>query len=492
MSMRNALIILAILATLGRLAVVWLDEPAPQEAYYFLCAERPAPAYFDGPAGTATISRWLGEYWRLASPLWALAATVLCFSLVRRLSDEKLAAWTALGLNCLPIFNTASLQTGPMMPTLTLLLAATLTLWRAFEADRGGGLPWYLGAGVYLALGSWFSYAVVPFALSLTLFVLCSAKHRKAVDYIGLTLMLLILVAALAPALEWNKRQDWIPLAGGTFRTLWQWSGSGFVRSAGDAMLALSPLVGIALPLIWLATMRSVFQRIKPRFVVLATAPGVILWLYLALRGIDSAFLLFLTAPLLIFQGMVFGNTARAVRVTMLGALFLGLLLSIHAITEAARAGEPWKAMADKTREAFLAKSTEGTEGVFLIAADKDLAAVLGYHLRDDLIPPIGHPAVYVRESQDISSQFGLWPSYDDFVESTEPPTDEFFTEQKGENPFMGRSALYVSEESPEDLPQTIRAAFGAVTPLEELPPRPGLSKPLYIYFCESYQTLPL
>jgi hypothetical protein len=249
--------------------------------------------------------------------------------------------------------------------------------------------------------------------------------------------------------------------------------------------------VGLGLPLVWLITVRSVFQRVKPRFVVLVTLPGVVLWFYLALRGIDSAFLLFLAAPLLIFQALAFGATTRIAKLGAQGALLLGLVFSVNAVIGAVQAGEPWKDTADKVREVFLAKDTTGSEGLFLIAADTDLAAVLGYHLRDDLIPPIGHPAVYVRESQDISSQFGLWPSYDDFVE-VETHSDEYFTEQKGENPFMGRSALYISTEPPIDLPQTIKAAFGAVTPIQELPSRPGLPHPLYIYLCENYQTLPL
>jgi len=84
-----------------------------------------------------------------------------------------------------------------------------------------------------------------------------------------------------------------------------------------------------------------------------------------------------------------------------------------------------------------------------------------------------------------------LWPGYGDFVEAP-APADEFFTEQKGENPFMGRSALYISRESACDLPQTIKAAFESVTFLKQLPPAGGGSEPLYIYLCVNYQTLPL
>ena len=142
-------------------------------------------------------------------------------------------------------------------------------------------------------------------------------------------------------------------------------------------------------------------------------------------------------------------------------------------------------------REAYAAATGQGHEGVFLVAGDAPLAAIMGYHLRDVLVPPEGHPAVYERESQDISSQFGLWPGYDDFVE-TDRVVDEYFTEQKGENPFVGRSALYLSREAPDELPQTIKAGFESVTFLEQLPPAGGDGAPLYLYFCLNYQTVPL
>ena len=63
---------------------------------------------------------------------------------------------------------------------------------------------------------------------------------------------------------------------------------------------------------------------------------------------------------------------------------------------------------------------------------------------------------------------------------------DEYFTEQKGVNPFMGRNALYLGA----DLPQTIGAAFENVTPLSRIV-LPGGRK-LTIFLCLNYQTLPL
>ncbi len=496
MKPKTFLLLFALLATFIRLFIAWHYEPTPQETYYYLCAQQPAPAYFDGPSGTAILTSLLGEYWKLAAPLWALAATYICYLLVRRLSEERFAVWTALGLNLLPLFNAASVQAGPTLPTLTLLCGAILSIWNAYEGEPRGRFGSYLAAAAFLATGVWFSYTVVPFAFCLILFVLCSPKHRLRVDYIGLFVILFLLAAALSPALEWNARQDWIPIAGGTFRTLWQWDGAGFLRSLVESLIALSPLICVALPAAWVLSVRTMRTRVKPRLIFLVGLPGVVLWFYLALRGKEATLFLLLAAPLLLFHALTLAWESRFWRATSLLAALVGALLSLTTLIAATRAGEPWKTAADTVREIFVARSTEGEEGLFLIAQNEPMASVLGYQLRKDLIPPIGHPAVYVRESQAISGQFGLWPSYDDFVETEKPATDAFhtdvYTEEKGQNPFIGRSALYISEEEPGDLPQTIKAGFTEVTLLQKLPTEAGRAQPLYIYLCRDYQTVPL
>jgi hypothetical protein len=119
--------------------------------------------------------------------------------------------------------------------------------------------------------------------------------------------------------------------------------------------------------------------------------------------------------------------------------------------------------------------------GGFFIAEDQNLAAVLGYYL-----PGEGtYPPVFVPESPDLSSQFSLWPSYADFVES-DRVADEYFQEQKGVNPFIGRNAIFLGY----DLPQTIKGAFLDVRPLRKICTPDG--RELTIFLCLGYQTLPL
>ncbi|MGB8466742.1 MAG: hypothetical protein WCE49_17480, partial [Terrimicrobiaceae bacterium] len=67
-----------------------------------------------------------------------------------------------------------------------------------------------------------------------------------------------------------------------------------------------------------------------------------------------------------------------------------------------------------------------------------------------------------------------------------------YYTEQQAENAFLGRSALYITRESAGDLPQAIKAAFDSVVLFRKLPSAGDDARPLYIYLCLVYQTLPL
>lgn len=483
--------ILAVVTVL-RLGLVAGEDPSPAEAYYYLCGQQPAPAYFDGPAGTARLVGWAlaagldGGLWRYQAPLWALAATVACFFLVRSLGSPRMAAATALALNTLPVFNMAALRVGPALPTLTLVLCALGCCWRAYETPKRQVL-WWLAAGVAVGLASNLTYAAAALVPVLGIFLLCSPRHRTPSGILALGVFVLVVGLMLAPALAWNASLAWIPLAGGTLRTFWQFDVSGFFWSLIQLLAGFSPLVLVLMLAGWIGLAGESRLHTKARFLFLAAFPGVVLAGYFSLRGYETELFLLPAAPLLLYQ-VLSRFASRGLRLVTFG---LAVVFSAYGMFNVYQTGRGWQGTADIVRQLFLEKSAAGEEGVFLVAGDSSLASVLGYHLRDTLIPPPGHPAVYVGESQNVSDQFGIWPGYDDFVETLQPQ-DEFFTEQKGENPFIGRSGLYITHESPNDVPQTIKAAFEVVTLLEELPAVGGGTEPLYIYWCLNYQTLPL
>ena len=499
MSGLKTLLVFVLAATIARVAFVWFTEPTPQEAYYFLCSQRPAPAYFDGPGGTAFVTELASAYgksdviWRLTAPFWGLCATVACFALVRRIADSTRAVAVALVLNALPIVNSSALRVGPELPTLTLVSLGILAAWRAYGAE-GRKLAWWIASGLLFGAASWFAYASVAVLPGIACFAMYNPKRRQSTDFYGIYALLGIPALCLALPLAWNAGQDWIPIAGGTFRTLWEFEFKSFLGALFRLGLAFSPLLLGAIVLGWLhAFAESRKGHTRARFIFWCGLPAVTIGFVLHPPWRFRRYLFSACRALVAVQGDGLVLLGRPLRRRACGgrAVILAIALSLYAIFETWQDGRGWRSAASEMRRVFLEKSKEGQDDLFLVAEDVGLASVLGYHLRDDFVAPTGHPTVYVRESQDISNQFSLWPSYGDFTE-TGRVVDEYFTEQQAENPFLGRSALYMTRERAGDLPQSIRAAFDSVILFRELPGAGGDPRPLYIYLCLVYQTLPL
>lgn len=496
--MKSARLVLffVIALTLVRVAMVWLQNPSPDEAYYYLCAQHPAPAYFDGPPATAfqvgLINGVSGGdfFWRATAPAWAMAASILCFLFVRRLSNESVASISVVVLNLLPGFNVQALRVGPQLPALALLILCLLWVWMAFEAEKNSLLWWAL-SGVALGGACLYSYAAIFVIPLVIIFVLSSARHRRGRDLGGLVIWIVLPAAFLFPALIWNARQEWIPMMPGTLRSLWHFDSGGFLASLVSLLYFISPLVAVTLLGTWAMLAGGAQSHIRARFLFLAAMPFVVLSFYMLYHGGDAAFFFLLAVPLLLVRARDFLDLIPAGRWAGGTAIALALGFSLHAAAASMDDGRAWDAAAAHARDVFMEELKKGNESLFLVAENPALASVLGYYLKDSLIPPAGHPVVYVGESQDISSQYALWPTYADFVDSTRV-ADEYYTEQKGENPFIGRSALYITEEKADEVPQTIKAAFESVTLLEEYPLRGAHRNPLYIYLCKNYQTLPL
>ena len=481
--------LLVVLAATGlRAALVWTSDASPTEAYYELCSQRPAPAYFDGPAGTARLiesTSGLGEKaWRLWAPLWGLLATLASFGLVRRLGGTARAGWVAVALNLLPIFNWSALEIGPQLPALTFVLLGIWWSWNALDSP-GRGLAWWMAAGCALGAGSLFAYAAAAAGAGIAGYALIKPDRRRSLP--GLFIGAAILGIFLAPALLWNAGQDWIPLAAGTFRTLWAFDPAGMASFAMELVKGFSPLI---LPGLLLAWLRAGRQRQAPvqTYIFWAALPGVLPAIYFVLRGQSGLLWLLLASPLLLLAcADLFSRWPRVGTFVRVLAMVVAAVWSVMTSAEVERESTGWRAVAAELRTAFF----DHSEGVFLVAQDPAIAAILGHHLARDFVPPRGYPVVFVKESQDISNQFDLWPGYEDFVETDTPP-DVLFTEAQAENPFTGRNALYVTREPPDLLPQSITAAFASVSLLEQVPRGEPAAESLYIYLCLDYQTLPL
>lgn len=488
----KTLALVLLLLTLLRAGLVGFGDLSADEAYYALCAAHPAPAYFDGPPGAAALTAVPllpggGESWRFWAPVWAALATLACFLLVRAMAGPARAVAVALTLNALPAFNAEALHVGPALPALALCLFGLWCGWLALHADHGAPGRW-AAAGIFFAAAVQFSYLALAIPLGLVLFVSCSRKHRRVRDMAGAIGAFALPLLGLVSALTWNAAHEWVPLFPDTLRATLAFRPRSLGTAVGTALVAISPLLFV-MAAAWGIALREARAHPRGRFIALSALPALLVAAFLVWRGQDPTLPLLLVAPLLLTKTFAWLADQSAGRAVLAAGIALAAGLSLWTSRQALAAGNGWRAAAAGLKEAFLQGAPEGGEGLFLIAADAPLAAAMSFYLKDDLMPPAGHPTVYEVESQSISSQFGLWPGYDDFVESTQG-ADEFFTEQKGENPFLGRSALYVSRES--EIPQAIKGAFEAVTFLKELPPVGHDTRPLRLFFCKSYQTLPL
>jgi 4-amino-4-deoxy-L-arabinose transferase-like glycosyltransferase len=456
---------------------------APADAWQWLCARHLDIAFFDAPGGMAALvhltTSLLGDNapgLRVAFPLFAALASIAAFLLGRELFGAVAGLWAAATLNALPAFHAAATHASPLVPALAFGLLGAWAFTRAPERN----LAWWLLAGVCLAIAENFAYAallLVPGMLAACAF---SPRRRAEWRRPGLYLALVLAAAGLAPALAWNQAHGWPALALGTMRTV-------FTPRWGEILPALATSAALLAPPAFLAGLFAAFAlgraarvHAHPRWTLCLAAPFALAWLYEVLHG-DAAALPLLFAAALAAPGAahVFLQS-RPLRATGAAAL----LLTAACAAWPAKPAEDWRGLA-AALEQMLAKAQPGHDKpLFLIAPDPDTTAALSYHLAST------GAEVFLRESQDLSNQFGLWPRYDDFVE-TDKPADEYF-QQEGNttNPYLGRCALYLGDEPLDALPAAIKSAFARVSPFATLE-LPGGCK-LRVYLCEDYQTMPL
>ncbi len=505
MNPSRLLLALLLILTAVRLAWAWRIPLDWHEAYWTVCGRAPAVAVFDGPAGTALLAAtplFLGaeppEAARLAWPLLALLASVALWSLLRRLVSAEVAIGAVLLLNLLPVFFAASVRISPVMPGLAFGLLFLAAGRRALDQPRSGAIPW-LGAGVALAAGLFSGYGALLFALAFLVGVAASRRDRWWLRR-GVFWLAFAPAGGMAGALLWwNQQHDWIHFIGGTWQTFWQSDLSALPAALAAAAWLLSPVAAFLVVLAWVHSLGCWRRPAKIRSLGLALLLCALPVLHGFWQGRLPELWLATTAAFGLPLGLHLAgrrSRATAATTTMLtagtAALFTGALLWPSASLPRGADAEMARAFDTLRREM---ESREGA-ALFLIARDAPMAAMLQLQLPALVPARPGDPPIYIPESPFAGSQYALWPRYDAFVAAPAPPdgarSEDAFTEQEGINPFLGRSALYITTERPAALPQSIRAAFSSVLPVAELRPTESSDPPLLIYLCRDYQTMPL
>jgi len=490
-------LLLALLALVTVLRWLWLapQELSPSDAYLALCGHLPAIAYFDGP-GAAPICVALGVSWvgpnalgaAFLWPLFAALATLALYHLVAPLTGPRAALASAVLLNLLPAFNTASVTPTCAMPVTMSALAFAACSWRALQTSS---LLWWFAAGCCAGAGLLFDYLAGFFLPALLAVMLASHRWRPQLLEPGFWLAILPPLGMLTWLLAWNASNDWVHFIAGTWQTATSLDLRLFPRAVYEAAGGVSPLVFVALAVGVFFALREIQTSRRAKFLALPATLALLLAVYFALRGEPASAAGLITAgltiPLLAWLRVpvsVFFAVWLTAAIWSASSLFIQRPASVAITPEVVREIETLRR----------ANTMDPSAPVFLIARDAALASAVALHLPVTSFVPVGHPPVYVVESPYADSQYALWPRYDQFVDTpsaaavTEAPDP--FTEQDGANPFLWRSALYVTPQTPDQLPQAITAAFAAHRLVAEITTPSG--QVLRVYLCAEYETLPL
>lgn len=481
----------------------WLWQYArplsPEESYLALCGFIPSPAYFDGPGGTPLLaalgistvgSGGLGAtfFW----PVLAAVSSIFTYLLVAGLLGRRAGLAIAVLLNLLPVFNQAALSATCAMPLATAALGASLCAWHALEKNSAG---WWFGIGLSAAFGLIFTYTAWFILPALALVLLASHRWRRYLATRGLWLACIPPIAVYLLLLRWNSRNGWIHFIGGTWKTAISPDFTRLPEAAIGSAYALTPFVLAALFIVAVSTLGRIAVSPKIKFLAVPAIASFLAALYAALRGWSAQSPGLMAAALALPLVGWFPDRACGARGRMvLAVVFVGAAAWTALTLPRPQTATIVDARIGQTIGNLRAEYSDPSAApLFLIAESAPLAAALSLALPDATPAAPEHPPVYTTESPAARSQFDLWPRYDQFVEGQQFPATaglDPFTEQQGTNPFLGRSALYVTTQKPDELPQSISAAFADVQLLGELTAPDG--RILRVFLCGDYQTMPL
>lgn len=487
----------ALLALVTVLRWLWLapQDLSPIGAYLALCGYAPSIAYFDGPAGTAlSVAAGLSLAGggalgaALLWPLFAALATVALYHLVAPLSGPRTAAAAGVLLNLLPAFNTAAISPTCAAPLTMFALAFAAFAWRALD---NSSLFWWLAAGLCAAGGLLFDYLAGFFLPALFVVMIASHLWRPQLLEPGFWLACLPPAGILLWLLVWNSGHDWVHFIGGTWQTALALDLRRLPRELLSAASGASPLVLLSLAAGLLFSLRGIGRSRQTKFLAVPALTALLLAVYMGLRGESSA-----AAAGLVAAALTVPLACRLPVPPAVGAavLITGALWTTF-FTASLRPQRPLvdAEVAAEIETLRALHTADPASPVFLIARDAPLASSLALHLPEVSFVAPGHPPVYVIESPFADSQYAFWPRYDQFVDAPPAASDgepDPFTEQDGTNLFLWRSALYITPQKPDALPQAITAAFASHRLLAEISSPSG--EILRVYLCSEYETLPL
>ena len=509
--------------TLVRLSMLGSTDLEFDEAHYWMWSERLAPGYFSKGPGIAFAIRASTAIFgptefgvRFWSPILAACSSLLLFYFGKRLFSENVGLWTVVAFNVLPIFNIGAFVITTDALSIFFWMAAMFAFWLATEKSPHFTFWWPL-TGLLIGLG-FLSRWINALEIVCVLLVLAFAPRlRQEFKRPGLYWLLGVFVVCTIPPIVWNAQHAWITLT--HLRTRGSLDEDvGFrplepLKFFGEHFIFYSPLLfGL---LVWavIGSWRRINQQFKILFLFWFGVPVFVLYLLLSLNHVPTPnwdAVCFISFALLAVHFWNERIERRSVRVFATAAVVLGFLLSFFSLdTDMLRSvGLPqlrsdpsdrwrgWKSMVGEVERIRNEQEAKLGEKLFLIADERHRASEISFYLKDRRVEGPGHPPCYIIESQDLTNQFSFWPRYDQFVDAPanpSQPSEDAFTEQKGVNPFVGRSALLIRNFG-KNPPHNIRAAFESTEPIGTIELRRFGEHVRYwqVFLCRHYRTLPL
>ncbi len=499
--------------TAARLLIAGSNELSEDETYYHMWSQRLDWSYYSKGPGIAT-ALWASTSIfgdtsfgvRALSPLLALGSSVLVWRLARSAFDARVAAWTVLLLNLTPIFNAGALVMTIDPLSIFFWLAAMLCLWRALHRSAKVGAHWPL-AGLMLGLGFLCKYTNALQILSLFLLLICSRHWRPLLRKPGPYVMLGVFALCTLPVFIWNAGNDWITfthlvergsLDSGGFKV----KPSEWFTYLGGHFIVYSPLLFAGLLWATWKGARSLGKGDGVAFLAAFAVPIVAMYFILALKKSGE---LNWTAPGFIsvaallpyFWRRATAGSQRRHHRWQTAALALAAALSLllmntdtlraagiawsYGVDDTAGAPEKsvgdhlkaphrlledtpdfsarligWRTTAEHVGRYVEAFAEDRGGAVFLIANRYQSAAALNFYLPDNLPlirPDPSYPRVHTPESAAPQHQFSFWPSYAQVDSVDFTPTTDGDTIRNEISPFMGQSALYVTDDTKRQSP---------------------------------------
>ncbi|MCX7713317.1 MAG: glycosyltransferase family 39 protein [Chthoniobacterales bacterium] len=510
------------------------SELTPNEAIFRLLALRWEPAYIFGPSGLGILFLFaenLPEFLqKIFSPLaWFLTGIGIWF-LAKWFYGKSVAFWPTLAWCVFP----AGFQAADSFSTEIFSVAAWIWFWAFFlRALKYDDILDWICASLIATIGVWISYSFWLIYPAFFIFVFFdkfliknsshdnqSSKHDNdyqnviwhqqmnnfSLSWKSLAVILLPIVFSY-PIYQWNSDNDWISFSK-TLQARLAFEFSTFLENVGELIILSGGVMFFYLFFIFIEGIIN-FKINKKEFPLLTIWIVSFVWLILSLWQSED-----LLGPTLFFgvPGFLFARNGICQQIIssqhpnlltkiiqnrffFYSSLFcsLGIIFYQKNILDLPHT-KNWKFLSEELEKIKMEFTDNVNPPPFLIAENAKFASLLSAYL----VKNKGHsfPPVFVRESQNIEGQFGLWPRYDEFelTQATSSLNESFapdhFHELRGTSPYLHQNALYITSESKSELCSVIINSFVKIRLVQTFLFPHG--EKIFIYFCENYQPAPL